>query len=291
MHPCQLISQALQKKGKTLPELPCEPVMAMCAVTGETCLCLPRKYVLGKAFTNGDLLASPDSQFVSVDVFYTWNYGYFTAPKPLDEKLEQKLLSQGIRSIILDLWKAVEAQKHQTEESFLEALGGKTEEVEMILAATRKKITKRPERMSSWFCDGETFTELNRIGVRHKVFQKETSKIWSAYATISYKKHGSLLATVNTGSQRFWLFEERIVNCSDMKQVNVWWEKLNTALYAGIGRMVLESLECPPYLMQKVGLLNWIDFEQWARPKYLSNLYAFLCYLLPSQEEMKNGNL
>jgi len=144
------------------------------------------------------------------------------------------------------------------------------------------------ERMNSWFCDGVTFERLTRQDVRAKVFQDAMPEQWSGYATTSYKKHGALNAKVNTGVQRIWLFETRLVDCTDMANVREWWEVLNTALRAGIGRSVLESLECPTFVMSKVGLTTWLEFEEWARPKYLSALYAFLCYLLPSQEELKH---
>ena len=234
MHPVNLISAALRNYDKELPALPKTPVTAICAVTGQECLCLPRQEVLGKTFTNHDLIAAPESKFVGVDVFWAWEYGYKTAED--------------------------------------------------------KKRDKRPERMSSWFCDGKTFKELDRSGVREKVFQNEMPAIWIGYATTSYKKHGSLRAKINTGTNRFWLFEERQVDCSDMEKVKEWWDVLNAALRAGIGRSVMESLDCPPYVIGKVGLKTWMEFEQWARPRYLSALYAFLCYLLPSQEELKHEN-
>lgn len=143
-------------------------------------------------------------------------------------------------------------------------------------------------RAGSWFCDGATFERLDRVGVRNKVFQAEMPPMWTAYATTSYKKHGELLAKVNTGNQRIWLFEMRLVNCSDVVKVNEWWNILNVALRNGIGRTSMEKCDCPPYLMQKVGLKTWLDFHNWAKDKYLSALYSFLCYLLPSQAELKN---
>lgn len=232
MHPVTLISEALRKAGNHLPEYPCEPVNEICALTGQADLCLPRKEVLGKAFTNIDLLANPGSDYISCDVFTAWNYGFKTK--------------------------------------------------------AGAKMDKRPERMSSWFCDGETFQELTRQDVRAKVFQSEMPEKWTAYATTSYKKHGSLIAKVNTGKQRIWAFETRVVDCSDMQKVKGYWDVLNIALRAGIGRSVMESLNCPPFLINKVGLKTWMEFESWAKDKYLSALYSFLCYLLPSQEELKN---
>ena len=219
MMPVNLIAQAIQSHPER-PELPCTPQQGVCAITGAAGACIPRKELLGKSFTNGDLLARPDSDLVSVDAFYALKFKW--------------------------------------------------------------------ERMSSWICNGNTFTRLDRQGVRQYALAKETPSLWAAYATTSYKKHGSLNAKVNTGNNRIWLFETRLVDLTDMAQVNDWWSVLNTALRAGIGRSVLESLECSPFVMGKVGLKTWLDFETWARPRYLSALYAFLCYLLPSQEELKN---
>jgi hypothetical protein len=218
-HPVNLIAQSIQGDPEC-PALPCEPTQGICAITGAAGECIPRKHLLGKSFTNGDLLARPDSDMVSVDAYYALKFKW--------------------------------------------------------------------ERMSSWICDGSTFTRLNRQGVREYALSGNTPPLWAAYATTSYKKHGSLNAKVNTGKSRVWLFETRQADLTDMAHVKEWWGVLNTALRAGIGRSVLESLECPPFVMAKVGLSTWLDFEAWARPRYLSALYAFLCYLLPSQEELKN---
>ncbi len=231
MHPIRLIYLALTTQHKSLPALPCDPVTAVCAVTGETLPCLPRKDVLGASFTNMNLLAAPNSEYVSVEVLQVWEFGYKTAED--------------------------------------------------------KKRDKRPERMSSWFCDGVTFEELDRQGVRAKVFQADMPPVWTAYATTSYKKHGSLRSRVNTGGKRVWLFEERAVDLSDMVTVNEWWSVLNQALRDGFGRSVLETLDCPPYLIAKNGLAKWQALEAWGRNKVNSAKYAFLCYLLPSQEELK----
>ena len=178
-----------------------------------------------------NLLAAPNSEYVSAEVLQVWEFGYKTAED--------------------------------------------------------KKRDKRPERMSSWFCDGVTFEELDRQGVRAKVFQAEMPPVWTAYATTSYKKHGSLRSRVNTGGKRVWLFEERAVDLSDMATVNEWWGVLNQALRDGFGRSVLETLDCPPYLIAKNGLAKWQALEAWGRDKINSAKYAFLCYLLPSQEELK----
>lgn len=145
------------------------------------------------------------------------------------------------------------------------------------------------ERMSSWVCDGVGFTRLDRKGVRDYVLQSDLpSQKWVGYATTSYKKHGALRAPVNSGSRAVWLFETRLVDCSDRFRLFDWWIELNLALRKGFGRSILETLECPPSVMAKVGVREWMTFYSWAQPKRQSSLYAFLCYLLPSQEELKH---
>ena len=231
MHPTNLISIALQKQNKILPPLPCEPVEEICAITGIKQMCIPREEVIQYTFTNLDMFVSPMSRFVSIDVFYAWNYGY------------------------------------------------KTNE--------DRKRANHPERMSSWFCDGEQFIELDRQGVREWVLKEKMPNIWTGYVTTSYKKHGSMVARINKGNRRIWAFEMRLVDCSNMIVVLDWWQILNSALRDGIGRTILESVECPPFVLGKIGVKKWIEFERWARPKYQSALYSFLCYLLPSQEELE----
>jgi len=144
------------------------------------------------------------------------------------------------------------------------------------------------ERMSSWICDGTMFRRLDRVGVRDAVFSQLPMRPWAAYATTSYKKHGALRAPINSGSKRVWLFESRIVDCSNMELVMDWWARLNAALRLGFGRSILETLDCPIFVMSKVGVREWMAFETWARPRKNTALYAFLCYLLPSQEELRH---
>jgi hypothetical protein len=219
LHQINLFAKSIMAH-KERPELPCIPKQGVCAITGIAGDCVPRNELLGKSFTNLDLLARPDSPMVSADAFYALKFKW--------------------------------------------------------------------ERMSSWICDGNTFEKLDRKGVRQKALQRIMPEMWIAYATTSYKKHGVLNTKVNTGRQRIWLFETRLVDMSDIGKAVEWWGVLNIALRAGIGRSVLESLECPPFVIGKVGVKTWMEFEAWARPRYLSALYAFLCYLLPSQEELKN---
>jgi hypothetical protein len=143
------------------------------------------------------------------------------------------------------------------------------------------------ERCSSFICTPETFYVLDRQSLRDQVFREEMPPVWIGYATTSYKKHGAFRNKINKGSQRFWLFENNFVNCSDMTKVKEVWDRLCDAQKSGIGRSVLESLVCPAYIMDIVGIHKWVEFEKWALPLYKTPLYSFMCYLLPSQEELK----
>lgn len=143
------------------------------------------------------------------------------------------------------------------------------------------------ERMSSWVCTADAFTRLLRVDVRDAVFGPLPDVPWSGYATTSYKKHGALRAVVNTGKRNVWLFETRLVDCSDRPKLEDWWTRINAALRLGFGRKALETLECPAWVMAKVGVDAWLEYLAWAKPIQHSALYSFLCYLLPSQDELK----
>jgi hypothetical protein len=221
MFPVNLIGQAI-KDLPDCPELPCDPVIGICTVTGIETECVPAKTVFGTSFTNTDILARPDSAFISVGAFRALKY--------------------------------------------------------------------RPER-SAWFCSWQDgFESLTRIAIREKVFQPNMPDIWAAYATTSYKKHGSLKTKINTGNKRVWLFEEKFVDCTDMQKVNEWWKVMIQAQQDSISRPIIESLQCAPYIIKIIGLPVWMKFYDWAQDKYKSSLYQFLCYLLPSQEELKRDN-
>lgn len=144
------------------------------------------------------------------------------------------------------------------------------------------------ERMSSWICDGIEFRRLDRAGVRAAVLGPRPERPWVGFATTSYKKHGAMLAPVNAGREHnVWLWDTERVDCSDSDKVAEYWGTLNAALRMGIPRAVLETLICPAWLVARIGVSAWMDYQAWARPVYRSALYRFLCYLLPSQEEIK----
>lgn len=148
-------------------------------------------------------------------------------------------------------------------------------------------LTFKWERCSCWVCDGKRFIRPTRIEVRDMILYGVDFALWTGYITTSYKKHGALWSKINTGRHGIWRFEMIDVDCRDAAKVQDWYGIMNAALHAGIGRPVIENLRCSAWLMNKVGMNTWLIFEQWARPRYLSGLYQLLCYLLPSQEEMK----
>jgi hypothetical protein len=145
------------------------------------------------------------------------------------------------------------------------------------------------ERMSIWFCDGEQFRRLERKNVREIVVNGVYPELWSAYVTTSYKKHGAFSTVVNSGRMAVWLFENVRVDCTDHALLINWWEILNEALCDGISRACMETLKPNSSVLASPGINRWLKFHTWAQPKFSGCLYQFLCYLLPSQEELKNA--
>lgn len=151
-----------------------------------------------------------------------------------------------------------------------------------------KKRDYRPERMASWVTTPLGLRTLTRQDVRQAVLERVDAARWAGYATTSYKKHGSLLAPVNGPDRAVWLWETRRVDCSDLDQVHDWWSTLRYYQDAGIPRPVLETADPEPHLIRKIGAAMALEFHAWAEPRHESALYQFLCYLLPSVEELKN---
>ena len=201
--------------------LPRAPQPGVCAVTGLQCDTVRRADLFGKSFTDGALLAAPQSERVGVAAYLALSYKW--------------------------------------------------------------------ERMSSWITDGQRFTRLNRIGVRAAVLTEPPSLPWAAYATTSYKKHGALRARINAHGRAQWLFESRLVDCSDRAKLAEHWRRLHEARVAGVPRAALETLECSGAPLRALGVSAWMAFERWARPRYRGALYAFVCYLLPSEEELAHA--
>lgn len=145
------------------------------------------------------------------------------------------------------------------------------------------------ERMSSWIVSRDGFRRLDRQGVRAAVLGEPPAGPWAAYATTSYKKHGALLAPVNSPWSRVWQWEAERVDCTDPGEVADMWSRLRAAQDLGLSRAVLETLECPAWLAGRVGIKAWLEYQRWALRVYRSARYRFLCYLLPSQEELRSA--
>jgi len=156
-----------------------------------------------------------------------------------------------------------------------------------LSVAAARVLRYRPERSSSWWCNGQAFVALRRPDVRRLVIDEPpTAARWAGYVTTSYKKHGSLTTPVNTVSRAVWMFEQIPADCSDRAWVNDAWARLRAMQDAGWPRPVLEDLRPSAWLLGKLGWPPWRDFEAWARPHVEGGRYRLLCYLLPSKEEL-----
>jgi len=151
------------------------------------------------------------------------------------------------------------------------------------------KRKKYKEMQTCWWTDGETFREMRKAQIRELVLRGTTSKHWAGWVTTSYKKHGSLRSPVNNTPFGIWGFDDLQVRANDKDKVLAIWFKLRNAQNNGIGRTGIESLNIPVGIMLKVGMIFCNDFLAWARPVFQSPLYQFLTYLLPSQEELREG--
>jgi len=228
MHCVDLIASAVPDEH--VPELPEEPSVGICAVTGAETDTISSRHLLSASFTQWDMLVRPDSERVGINVWRAWNYG----------------------------WRE-----------------------------DGKKRDYRPERMSSWIAAPDGLHRLTRQQVREAVLSGCDWPRWAGYATTSYKKHGSLLAPVNSSGRAVWLWEITKVDCSDLGRVHEMWDRLREYQDAGIPRPVLETAEPEPYLIAKVGIDTAQSLYDFAKPVIQSPLYQFMCYLLPSAQELK----
>jgi hypothetical protein len=157
----------------------------------------------------------------------------------------------------------------------------------LISVDAYRVLKYRPERASSWICDGNQFTLIRRLDVRDIVINERYPSKWCGYVTTSYKKHGSLFVKINSEKSRVWRFEQLDVDVSDHENLINTWDRMNYFLSIGIGKVTFETLFCYPNIVRKIGPGKCNDFLEWARGIYLSPVYRFLCYLLPSKDELK----
>lgn len=154
-------------------------------------------------------------------------------------------------------------------------------------AEAGKKRKKKPEAMACWWTDGVQWVELDKVKIRELVFGGSGPQPWAGWVTTSYKKHGSTRAPVNKIPHGVWAFDEVLVDCRDIDEVVTWHGELRRAQDAGLNRTVFETLEIPVSVYNKIDAQVWIKFKIWAKHRQETALYRFLCYLLPSQAELK----
>lgn len=172
----------------------------------------------------------------------------------------------------------------------------KSPESDRIGISASIALKYRPER-SSWFCNEKEFIRFDKNLFRDMFLNGvKNSKYWAIYITTSYKKHGALVTKINSlenGNKRkygWWRFEMLDVDATDGKKNKRWYNIIFNALKDGLGRSIIETLDCPAWLIKKFGIGKWLRFYKWAKDNYQSPLYKLCCYLLPSQEDLKKIN-
>lgn len=225
MHPTNLLARHFRGLATISPT-----DIGICCVTGETTECVPRSDVIGRSFTDWNLLAAPDSEWIGTDVAIAWTYGE---------------------------------------------------------RADGKKRDFCPERHACWYASETCFRKTNRADIREMVLHGAPDPLWAGWVTTSYKKHGSIRAVANSGAYGIWGFDDTRPDASDHRKTTEWWTRLRHYQDHKIGRKSLETGDAPPLVIRTIPLAIWMDFRKWVTDKLDDRLYRFLCYLLPSKEELK----
>lgn len=217
----QLFAKAIA--GLEDAETPAETKPGLCCLSGIECECVDMKDVLGKSFTNYDLLKAPQSKMISADAYTS--------------------------------------------------------------------LTFKWERMSCWIVSNGVFKRLDmkidKELVRNIVYNGCESPSWMSYITTRYKKHGLLHCVVNKSGRGIIRFEGQNADCRNGELVNSLNNSMQEMIRLGFGRTVLETLDCPSYILREKDINQWLDFVSFAQKHRDSGLYQLLCYLLPTQEELK----
>jgi hypothetical protein len=152
----------------------------------------------------------------------------------------------------------------------------------------------RSSWMISWdWNDNISYKKLTRINVREIVIESSLKhsdgyNCCALYASTTGKKHGSFYAPLNSMWPYIVGFDSGTIDCSDIDFVRNSYYLLSCYLKAGISRSYLLNPDFPVWLINKIGIKTYNNFRDFAMDKYTSNLYKFLVYLLPSQEELRN---
>lgn len=79
MHTVDLIAEALSQEQKCkLPETPKENI---CCVTGDYVQTISKKHLFGSSFCDHQLLKVPTSDYVGINAWYAFKYGYLSDPQ------------------------------------------------------------------------------------------------------------------------------------------------------------------------------------------------------------------
>lgn len=105
---------------------------------------------------------------------------------------------------------------------------------------------------------------------------------WIGYITFAGKKHGSLRAKVNMGTN-IWQVEER-ATVIDSDLVHVLSPVMVDLLNMGCSRASLLSLDLSSKLIKKIGIAKWIRYQQALLPHSQGSLYRLLVWCV--SEEM-----
>jgi hypothetical protein len=251
-----------------LPELPVTPVMAQCAALGIETWCVPKKLALGSNFTSAQFFKAPHSEFVSIWLYLTFKFKWERCSSWFCDCNNFVCLDR-ITSRDYFIYNLYNNLSSDSKNSDPEKSGNSDSE-----KPVNSEFPGEPELKNVFNFDRNFIT-------------RNPNYPWIGYITTSYKKHGVINCKLNKQGQNIWLFENRLVDASDNEKTLCWWVTLNYYLKLGFSRSILESLNCPPFLIQKLGFKNWTALHSWAQDKYKSALYSLLLYFLPSQEEMK----
>jgi len=152
-----------------------------------------------------------------------------------------------------------------------------------------KKIRKKPESMSCWWCDGNRFEELDKAGIRKKLFVGSQGACWGGYVTTSYKKHGSLRAPINIEAFGAWAFNDNLAYMVCPEENRWIWSILREAQAKGVSRNFLAGEDMTMKCVEGQELSYIIRLESFIKGWMYSHRYQLLCYLLPSKQEIEEG--
>jgi hypothetical protein len=142
--------------------------------------------------------------------------------------------------------------------------------------------------MSLWLVNGINFIRPDRQQVRAWVLDGVGYPMWSAYVTTSYKKHG-FTTPINRGRFGIWKYDDTLVDCRNNALIRDMFSGMCEFQQRGVSRPIMESMTASVSIIKKIGIPTWTEFLRFAETRQ-GRAWQFLCYLLPSREEIENEN-